>query len=128
MVQDSPRPEGPPTARRPPWLVALVIFLLVAGIGVWVAQRYTSHLLALTPGSATPVNDAISVKPATIAHVHRGRILFVTVALRSVGPFDYLPDKLNSDIQVVDQKMLVPPRSKPSQLNQFNAVEMQNSA
>jgi PDZ domain-containing protein len=101
--------------------------MLLAGIGYLVAQRYTSHLLALTPGSATPVNDAISVKPAMVAHPHRGRILFVTVALRSVGPFDYLPDKLNSDIQVVDQKVLVPPNSKPSQLNQLNAVEMQNS-
>jgi PDZ domain-containing protein len=44
-----------------------------------------------------------------------------------VGPFDYLPDKLNSDIKVVDEKILIPPNSKPSQLNQLNAVEMQNS-
>jgi PDZ domain-containing protein len=127
MVPEPPPSDQRPQSRRPRWLVALTIFILVAGLGYFFAQRYTSHLLALTPGSATPVTDAISVKPTTIAHTHRGRILFVTVALRTVGPFDYFPDKLNSDIQIVDQKVLVPPNSKPSQLNQLNAVEMQNS-
>jgi PDZ domain-containing protein len=106
--------------------VAVAILLLVVGVGYVAAQRYTRHLYALAPGSATPVNDAILIKPATLSHHHNGRILFVTVALRTVGPFDYLSDKLNSDIQVVNEKALTG-NSKPSQLNQVNAVEMQNS-
>src|SRR6202011_379869 len=67
------------------------------------------------------------VKPPGQTHDHKGRILLVTVALRSVPPLEYLGDRLNPDVQIVNEKALVG-NSKPSQLNQANQVAMQNSS
>jgi Lon-like protease len=135
MVQDPSLPEGPtppgPTARperprRPRWLVVLTILLIVLGIAYALGQRYTSHLFALAPGTAPPVKDYITIKPPGQVHVHKGRILLVTVSLRTVQPLDYIRDKLNPDIQVISEHALVG-NAKPSQLTQANQVAMQNS-
>jgi PDZ domain-containing protein len=126
MVQDPNWPEGAAPTRRPRWLLALVVLLLVAGIAYAIGSQYTKHLYALAPGSAPAVQDYISIKPPGQVHEHKGRILLVTVALRSVQPLDYLGDRLNHDIQIVNEKALVG-NSKPSQLNQANQVAMQNS-
>ncbi len=104
----------------------LIVVLALLGIGYLVADRYTSRLFALAPGSATSVGPAISVKPPTPTFTHPGKFLFVTVSVRTVGPLDYVYDRLNSDIQLVNQSALVG-SSKPSQLNQVNAVQMQTS-
>jgi PDZ domain-containing protein len=72
------------------------------------------------------VKDYITIKPPGQVHDHKGRILLVTVSLRTVHPLDYLQDKLNPDIQVVNERALVG-NAKPSQLNQANQVAMQNS-
>jgi Lon-like protease len=135
MVQDPSLPEGPapgdpPTGtrrpRRPRWLTVLAIVLAVVAIGYAIGQRYTSHLYALAPGSAPSVKDYITIKAPGQVHDHKGRILLVTVALRTVHPLDYLQDKLNPDIQIVNERALVG-NAKPSQLNQANQVAMQNS-
>lgn len=135
MVQDPSLPEGPaPTdppgesrrPRRSRWLTALAILLALFAIAYAIGNRYTSHLYALAPGSAPPVKDYITIKAPGQVHEHKGRILMVTVALRTVHPLDYLQDKLNPDIQVVNERALVG-NAKASQLNQANQVAMQNS-
>jgi len=107
-------------------VVALAIVLVVSGIGYALGERYTSHLFALAPGSAPPVNEYITIRPPGQVHPHKGRILLVTVSLQTVQPLNYLLDKLNPDIQVINQSALVG-SAKPSQLNQANEVAMQNS-
>jgi PDZ domain-containing protein len=101
--------------------------LVVLGVGYLLAQNYTSKLYALAPGGTDPVQEAITVKAsADKVHEHKGRILLVTVSLRSVQPFSYVFDQLDPDVQVVNQRTLVG-NSKPSQLGQINAVQMQTS-
>ena len=100
--------------------------VVLIGSGYLVAARYTSHLYALAPGSASSVGPAITVKPPTPTYSHPGKFLFVTVSLRTVGPIDYVFDRMNSNIQLVNQSALVGP-SRPSQLNQVDAVQMQTS-
>ena len=113
MVQDQSPGELTVPARRPRWLIVLTIVLLVTGSAYLVGERYTSHLFALAPGSAPPVQGYITIKAPGQVHPHKGQILLVTVALRTVNPLDYLADKLNHDVQIVDQKALVGP-AKPA--------------
>jgi Lon-like protease len=135
MVQDPSLPEGPTPIdpyerpgrpRRPRWLITLAILVIVCGIGYAVSQRYTSHLFALAPGTAPPVKDFITVRPPGQVHDHKGRILLVTVSLRTVQPLDYIRDRLNPDIQIVSEHALVG-TAKASQLTQANQVAMENS-
>ncbi len=100
--------------------------MVLVGTGYLVAAHYTSDLYALAPGSAQPVGGAISVKGPTKTYTHSGEILFVTVSLRTVDPVGFIFDKLNPNVEVVHQKVLVG-NAKPSQLNQVDAVQMQTS-
>ena len=127
IVQDTPPPSGGSRRRRARWLVAIAVVLAVLGVGYLFAQNYTSKLYALAPGGTLPVQGAITVKaPPDRVHDHRGRILLVTVSLRSVQPFSYVFDQLDPNVQVVNQRDLVG-NSKPSQLGQVNAVQMETS-
>jgi PDZ domain-containing protein len=100
---------------------------VVLGIAYLVAQNYTSKLYALAPGGTLPVQGAITVKaPPYQVHNHNGRILLVTVSLRSVQPFTYVFDQLDPNIQVVHQRDLIG-NSKPSQQGKVDAVEMDTS-
>jgi PDZ domain-containing protein len=99
----------------------------VLGFAYLLAQNYTSKLYALAPGGTQPVQGAITVKaPATQVHNHQGRILLVTVSLRSVQPFTYVFDQLDPNVQVVNQRDLIG-NSKPSQQGQVDAVQMDTS-
>jgi PDZ domain-containing protein len=126
MLQDQSPAELPAATRRPRWLIVLTAVMLIAGTAFLVGQRYTSDLYALAPGSATSVQGYITVKPPAQVYPHKGHILLVTVALRSVRPLDYLSDRLDHNVQIVNQRALVGP-AKPSQLNQANQVAMSNS-
>jgi PDZ domain-containing protein len=126
MVQDQSPAELTAPARRPRWLIVLTIVTLLVGTAFLVTQRYTSHLYALAPGSAPSVEKSITIKSPGVVHPHKGRILLVTVALRTVQPLSYLADRLDHNVQIVDERALVGP-AKPSQLNQANQVAMSNS-
>jgi len=121
-----PADASPQGRRRALWLGLAAVILIALGVGFFYLEHRSSGLYALAPGSATPVAGAISVKPPTPVFPHQGRFLFVTVSLRTVGPFDYLFDRMDSNIQLIHQKALVG-SSKPSQLNQADAVQMQTS-
>jgi PDZ domain-containing protein len=99
----------------------------VLGVAYLLAQNYTSKLYALAPGGTLPVQGAITVKaPVTQVHNHQGRILLVTVSLRSVQPLTYVLDQLDPNVQVVNQRDLIG-NSKPSQQGQVDAVQMGTS-
>jgi PDZ domain-containing protein len=129
MVQDGPPEQSPPPQRSPRRtrrIITLVVVLAVVVAGYLVAVHQTSDLYAEAPGSATPVGPAITIKGLTKTYTHPGQLLFVTVSLRTVGPFDYIFDKLDNDVTVVNEKELVG-SAKASQLNQVDAVQMQTS-
>lgn len=129
MVQDGPPEQSPPPVRRSRLsrrLIALFVVVVVLASGYLVAAHLTSDLYALAPGSATPVAGAISVKGPAKTYTHAGQIFYVTVSLRTVDPVGYVLDELDHNVQVVHQKALVG-TSKPSQLNQVDAVQMQTS-
>jgi PDZ domain-containing protein len=129
MVQDGPPEQSPPSARpsrRPRRLITLAVVVVVLVAGYIVAVHNTSKLYAEAPGSASPVAPLITIKGPVKAYTHQGSIRFVTVSLRTVGPFDYVFDKLNSDVTIVSQRQLLG-SAKPSQLNQVDAVQMQTS-
>jgi PDZ domain-containing protein len=105
----------------------VAVAAVVLGVAYLLAQNYTSKLYALAPGGTLPVQGAITVKaPATQVHNHLGRILLVTVSLRSVQPFTYVFDQLDPNVQVVNQRDLIG-NSKPSQQGQVDAVQMDTS-
>jgi PDZ domain-containing protein len=129
MVQDGPPEQSPPSARpsrRPRRFIALAVVIAILVAGYLVAVHQTSNLYAEAPGSASPVGPLITVKGPVKADTHSGQLLFVTVSLRTVGPFDYVFDKLNHDVNIVTQKQLLG-SAKPSQLNQVDAIQMQTS-
>jgi PDZ domain-containing protein len=129
MVQDGPPEQSPASARpsrRPRRLIALAAVIAILVAGYIVAVHKTSNLYAEAPGSASPVAPLITVKGPTKTYTHPGQILFVTVSLRSVGPFNYIFDKLNHDVTMVTQRQLLG-SAKPSQLNQVDAIQMQTS-
>jgi PDZ domain-containing protein len=100
---------------------------VVLGVAYLFAQNYTSKLYALAPGGTQAVQGAITVKaPPDQLHNHKGRILLVTVSLRSVQPLTYVFDQLDPNVQVVNQRDLVG-TAKPSQLGQQDAVQMETS-
>src|ERR1700693_5212696 len=84
MVQDQSPAEITAPPRRPRWLIVLTIVTLLAGTAFIVTQRYTSHLYALAPGTAPPVQKSITIKAPGQVPPHKGQILLVTVALRTV--------------------------------------------
>src|SRR3974377_2242899 len=102
MVQDPPPASGPEPRRRSRWLVPIALVVAVLGVAYLFAQNYTSKLYALAPGSTEPVQGAITVKAAPgQVHDHKGRILLVTVSLRTVQPLTYVFDRLDPNVQVV---------------------------
>lgn len=127
MVPDGFGADGAtPARRRRRWLVPLVaIIVAVLAIGYAVANHYTANYYAIAPGDAQPVQRYVTV-PADKLHKHSGRVLLVTVSLLTVRPLTWISDKLNSDIQLLKVQDLTG-NTPPSQLNQLNAVEMQNS-
>jgi PDZ domain-containing protein len=115
---------GPPRRRR--WLVpTIAIVLVVLTLAYVIANHFTSSYAAIAPGDAVPVQQYITVPPDKL-HTHKGKVLLVTVSLLGVTPFGWIADKLNSDVQILKVQQLTG-NTPPSQLNQLNAVEMQNS-
>lgn len=110
-------PASPP--RRPAWLIALTAFLLVASIACLVLQYKARNYFALSPGTAPDVSELIKV-PADHAHLHRGKLLLVTVALRlKLTPFEFLIDQLDSNVDLVSAKSVLgsTPRDQLTQEN-----------
>jgi PDZ domain-containing protein len=106
-------------------MVTAAAVLLIAGLAYIPMQRITSRYLALAPGSATEVAPLIHAPPDR-EHPVTGKLYLVTVSLRNVGPFDYLLDKLDSNVQVISEKALLGPAPR-SKLNEINTQEMNDS-
>lgn len=99
--------------------------VIVLGIAYAVANHFTSQLDAIAPGDAQSVQRYTSVPPDK-GHPHPGTILLVTVSLINVTPFGWLAYKFDPNVEIVKVQQLTG-NTPPSQLNQLNAVEMQNS-
>jgi PDZ domain-containing protein len=126
MVLDGIGADPGTLPRRRRWFLPTVaIIVIVLAIAYGVANHYTKNYYAIAPGDAQPVQRYITVPPDKL-HKKAGRILLVTVSLLTVQPLSWISDKLNSDIQLLKVEQITG-NSPPSQLNQLNAVEMQNS-
>jgi PDZ domain-containing protein len=100
--------------------LALVALLLAASVTV------TLPYYAIAPGSAREVNDLIQ-PPPDHRYPPRGALFLTTVSLRRVTPVEALYGWLNSDIDVVPQDQILPPSTKPSDLQRANFQAMDES-
>jgi PDZ domain-containing protein len=105
----------------------LAVVILVV-IGLVVASTYI-HLPydAISPGSATPVNDYI-VAPKGSAFPPKGKVLLLTVSFREeISPLDYLVSSIDGDTQVISKKDINAGVPKGQNLTQYNRQLMDDS-
>jgi PDZ domain-containing protein len=125
-ILPSPPPEPGSPLRRPAWLVAATVLLLVASVAFLVLHQVANNYFALSPGTAPDVGELISVPP-NLGHARPKDLYLVTVALRlKLTPFDFLFDQFDSNTDVVSVKSVTggTPRD---QLNQVNDQLMSES-
>jgi PDZ domain-containing protein len=126
MVQPGPLSwDELPTKPRRRWLwwaVPLALVVLLIGAGLTVSLPY----YAIAPGSARQVNDLIE-PPPDHRFPPRGRVYLTTVSLQRVTPIEALYGWLNRDIDVVPESEILPPATKPSDLQRVNFQAMDES-
>ena len=126
MVQPGPLGwDGLPARPRRRWLwfvIPLGLLALLIAAAVTVQLPY----YAIAPGSARQVNDLIQPPPDQ-RYPPRGRVFLTTVSLQRVTPIEGLYGWLKSDIDVVPEEQILPPATKPSQLQQANFQAMDES-
>jgi PDZ domain-containing protein len=104
--------------------VAIPIGLLALIIAAAVTVQLPYY--AIAPGSAREVNDLIQ-PPPDHRFPPRGRVYLTTVSLQRVTPIEAVYGWLRGDIDVVPQDQILPPATKPSQLQQANFAAMDES-
>ena len=126
MVQPGPLGwDALPSRPRRRWLwIAIPIVLLALAIGAAVTVQLPYY--AIAPGSAREVNDLIQPPPDQ-RYPPRGRVFLTTVSLQRVTPLEGLYGWLRRDIDVVPQEQILPPATKPSQLQEANFAAMDES-
>jgi PDZ domain-containing protein len=126
MVQPSPLGwDGLPARPRRRWLwfvIPLGLLALLIAASVTVQLPY----YAIAPGSAREVNDLIQ-PPPDHRFPPRGRVYLTTVSLQRVTPLEAAYGWFRRDIDVVPQDQILPPATKPSQLQQANFAAMDES-
>ncbi|MCL6104535.1 MAG: hypothetical protein M1483_02705 [Actinobacteria bacterium] len=86
-----------PKYHRLPWIFMGGIVLIIL---IEVASLIELPYYALAPGNATSVEKMI-VLPADKSHKLKGEVMMVDVAISRVRLISYLPDILNSNMQIV---------------------------
>jgi PDZ domain-containing protein len=104
--------------------VAIPLGLLALAIAAAVTVQLPYY--AIAPGSAREVNDLIQ-PPPDHRYPPRGRVFLTTVSLHRVTPLEGLYGWLRQDIDVVPQDQILPPATKPSQLQEANFQAMDES-
>jgi PDZ domain-containing protein len=109
--------------RRWIWLaIPLAVLAMAIAASVTVKLPY----YAIAPGSAREVNDLIQ-PPSDHRYPPRGRVFLTTVSLQRVTPLEGFYGWLRKDIDVVPQDQILPPATKPSQLQEANFQAMDES-
>ncbi|MDQ1372780.1 MAG: Lon-like protease [Actinomycetota bacterium] len=126
MVQPGPLSwDALPSRPKRRWLWWAVPFALVALL-VAAAATVTLPYYAIAPGSAREVNDLIQ-PPPDHRYPPRGAVFLTTVSLRRVTPIEAAYGWLNTNIDVVPQDQILPPATKPSELQRANFQAMDES-
>jgi PDZ domain-containing protein len=126
MVQPGPLSwDALPSRPRRRWLWLAVPLVLVALTIGW-AVTWQLPYYAIAPGSARQVNDLIQ-PPSDHRYPPRGQVFLTTVSLHRVTPLEGFYGWLRRDIDVVPQDQILPPATKPSQLQQANFQAMDES-
>ena len=126
MVQPGPLSwDGLPSRPRRRWLwwavpLGLIALLLAAAATVQLPYY------AIAPGSAREVNDLIK-PPPDHRYPPRGRVYLTTVSLHRVTPIEALYGWWQDDIDVVPEEQILPPATKPSDLQKVNFQAMDES-
>jgi PDZ domain-containing protein len=104
----------------------VVIPLAVLALAIAAAVTVQLPYYAIAPGSAREVNDLIQ-PPSDHRYPPRGRVYLTTVSLHRVTPLEGFYGWLRKDIDVVPQDQILPPATKPSELQQANFQAMDES-
>ena len=123
---DMPAPEA---AERHPsllpwWLVGAVALVLAAVIGA-----ATVHIpyYAIAPGGALDVAPLVKVSSGNPSYPPKGEILLCTVSLKRTTVLEAIQGWLDPSIDVVKEKVVVPPSVPKDQLQKFNLGLMDTS-
>lgn len=126
MVQPGPLSwDALPNRPRRRWLWLLIPIGLVV-LGIVAAITVQLPYYAIAPGSAREVNDLIQPPPDQ-RYPPRGQVFLTTVSLQRVTPIEAMYGWLRRDIDIVPQDQILPPATKPSQLQQANFQAMDES-
>lgn len=87
------------------WPTALAVVLVLVLVAVVASMYISLPYYALVPGDAQPVSPAITV-PTALRHELHGTVLLTDVGVETVKLFDWIPDELRSDTQLVPQTQL----------------------
>jgi Lon-like protease len=121
-------PPGEPPPVRPrgrvrPWhLVAA--FAIVAS--VLAANTITVPYFAIAPGSAVAVGPLVTVQDGP-SYPAEGTIYLTTVSLRRVTMFEAIQGWIDPAIDVVEERVILPPQVSRSELREFNLELMDTS-
>jgi PDZ domain-containing protein len=105
------------------WVLAGVILMTLATLG---ATLVDLPYYALSPGSAVEVDRLVSVGRHA-APPSEGKIYLLTVKLTRVNLVDAVRGWIDSEVDVVEQRRVVPSESSEEELKDFNLAQMDTS-
>jgi PDZ domain-containing protein len=119
---------GQPGERRrrlrwPWWLAAGVLLMTLATLG---ATLVDLPYYALAPGSAVEVDRLVSV-PDPSPSQSEGRIYLLTVKLTPVNLVEAVQGWIDAEVDVVEQRRVVPSEISEEELGEFNLAQMDMS-
>ena len=126
MVVRSPLgwdPVTPPERHR--LLGVLIVLVLVLGVVV-VGVNLRLPYYALAPGNAREVGPLIKAE-GTEVYPAEGEVLLTTISLQQVHPFEAVSGWLRSDVDVIPEEQIRPPKTSDQEYRQFNFQVMDES-
>ncbi len=126
MVVPSPlgwEPVKPPPRHR---FLGLVIALLLLFGFTTVGFNLDLPYYTLAPGSARPVSPLIKAS-GTEVYPPKGEVLLTTISLQQVHPFEAAVGWLRSDVDVLPEAQILPPKTSDQEYRQLNFQVMDES-
>ena len=114
-----------PTSNMPKWPFFLAGFLLLVGLGLFVAVRVTVPYYALSPGPVNQVENFVSVPEPVGSSV--GELFFLTVSLEELSALEYVGAWLDDRVELAPRENIRPTGVSREDLRRQNFDLMETS-